>query len=90
MWTQVSDDDARGVVIGYNFQYRLQDGPQQMISVAGHVDTHVFPGLTPASNYQFAVAVHNINGSGPYSDVVYVTTKDDSKWALNSNHTVIH
>ena len=79
VWNQISDDDARGVVIGYNFRYGLQNGDLQTISVAGHVESHEFPGLTPASNYQFAVSVHNVNGSGPYSDFAYVTTKDDRK-----------
>ena len=79
VWTQISDDDARGVVIGYNVRYGLRDKTPQILSVAGHVGTHVFNGLTPASTYQFAIAVHNANGSGPYSDVVNVITPDDSK-----------
>ena len=78
-WTQISDDDARGVVIGYNVRHGLLDETPQITPIAGHVDTHVFAGLLPANTYQFAIAVHNVNGSGPYSDVVYATTKDDSK-----------
>ena len=89
VWTQISDDDARGVVTGYNVQYGLRDEDLQIATIAGHVETHIFNGLTPASTYQFAIAVHNANGSGPYSDVVYVTTRDDSKCSVHSKSRFI-
>jgi hypothetical protein len=76
-WAPVTNMEATGVITGYSILY----GPvgQQQISaeIAAHTYTHDFLGLEPNTQYQFRIAVRNVNGTGSYSSPQTVTTEED-------------
>ena len=78
-WSPITNMDARGIVTGYSIQYGPTGRPQDTAEIAAHVYTHDFLGLEPYTEYQFRVAVRNINGTGAYSSPMTVTTEEDSE-----------
>ena len=81
-WAPVTNMEATGVITGYSILY----GPvgQQQISaeIAAHTYTHDFLGLEPNTQYQFRIAVRNVNGTGSYSSPQTVTTEEDREFIV--------
>ena len=74
-----------GDITGYRIRYtRVDSGESEMITVGGGntngVRTSVIPGLEPFANYSVEIAAVNVNGTGPYNNVVvYGISGQDSE-----------
>jgi len=72
-----------GDVTGYMIRYsRVGSGVLEMMSIgSGNPNgfrTSVIPGLVAFINYSVEVAAANVNGTGPYSDIVFGVSGQDS------------
>ena len=72
-WESIECIERNGDITGYAVRFQGDD------IVPGLVVNRTFnvSGLTPGTRYTFQVAGININGTGPYTDAVYVTTDED-------------
>ena len=72
-----------GEVTGYVIRYALLgSGVSQMITFRGSsngIHTSVIPRLVAFTSYSVDVAAVNVNGTGPFSDVVYGVSGQDSE-----------
>jgi len=73
-----------GHVIGYVIRYtRVGSGISRVVNVnsdnANGLHTSVISGLVAFTSYSVEVAAYNVNGTGPFSDVVYGVTGQDGK-----------
>ena len=69
-----------GDVTRYEIRYtRVGSGISRMIMVGSDTLESVIPGLVANTNYSVQVAAVNVNGNGPFSDVVYGVAGQDSK-----------
>jgi hypothetical protein len=78
-WSVVEDDDARGIVTGYDVSYGINVQSLRTVYVAGHVYYHDFPGLDPYTTYVWRVAARNVNGTGPFSSTRSIQTLESSE-----------
>jgi len=80
MYTRPDIRFHNGDVTGYVIRYtRVDSGVSQVMMVGNDKFESVIPELVAFTNYSVEVAAVNINGTGPFSDVVYGVTKQDSK-----------
>ena len=72
-----------GDVTGYVIRYtRVGSGISQVITISDSsrgLRTSVIPALVAFVNYSGEVAAVNVNGTGPFSDVVYGLSGQDSE-----------
>ena len=80
MYTRPEIRFHNGDVTGYVVKYtRMNSGVSQVMMVGSDTFESVIPGLVAFTNYSVEVAAVNVNGTGPFSDIVYGVTKQDSK-----------
>ena len=78
-WREVPCIDRNGDIIGYTVRYYTISGSN--ITLRNYSDTvTTLVDLTPFTNYSIEVAAFNVNGTGPFSTLVYLRTDSDSKW----------
>ena len=69
-----------GDVTGYVIRYtRVGTGVSQMITINSRSNGSLISGLMAYTNYSVQVAAVNVNGTGPFSDVVIGLSGQDSK-----------
>lgn len=76
LWGPIECIKRNGIITGYTVEFQGQDG-YEIPGVI--VDTRFSStGLTPGSAYTFQVAGININGTGPFTDMLTIFTTEDS------------
>ena len=70
-WEPPIEIDHNGPIISYIIQYtRVKSSDTEMVTVNGQTTRIVISGLDGSADYTVAVAVMNINGTGPSSSLV--------------------
>lgn len=81
-WSPILCSQCNGPITSYSIEFQSVVEDTLNITIV-RSEVYNATGLTPHSNYTFRVAGVNSNGTGPYSDVIAVWTKEDSKYASN-------
>ena len=66
---------------------RRREIPAYALSVnvpGGTTTSHTVKGLTPYTNYNFAITAYNSGGEGPASDEAFAATDEDSKLQIET------
>ena len=76
-WQSIVCIERNGRISGYAVQFQERERAINLSKVVGLNFTAT--GLTPHTNYTFSVAGVNSNGTGPFTDIVTITTNEDGK-----------
>lgn len=78
-WAPVPQDEANGIVIGYNVSLKEADGvqPTRYITFDGFNVQAVIGWLRPFTVYKLNVRAFTIKGSGPPSPFITVKTEEE-------------
>jgi len=80
MWDEVPADQKKGIITGYTITYKSQTENDNGNVQAGPYDRQKeLTGLKEFVNYTITVSASTLNGEGPASDPIVVTTDQDSK-----------
>ena len=84
-WDTIECIERNGIITGYTVVFQEQGGAD----VPGNTLNMSFSaeGLTPYTNYTFQVAGVNDVDTGPYTDIITITTDEDG-WSVSSNSIV--
>ena len=80
IWNTLECIKSNGIITGYTVVFHEQGGA----NVPGNIVDSTFSagGLTPFTNYTFQVAGVNDVGTGPFTDVITITTDEDGLFSL--------
>ena len=78
VWTSIRCVERNGLIIAYIVQFHPLGGAKVYTSVTEKNFNR--RGLNPYTNYIFAVAGVNVNGTGPYSLERLLRTNEDGKY----------
>ncbi len=72
-WDAIECIERNGNITGYMVEFRERGGAR----IPGEVVNQTFTasGLNPHTKYTFRVAGVNINGTGPYTAIIFIATK---------------
>ncbi len=76
-WREVPCIEQNGDIIGYTVRYSISGSNITLRNYSDTVATLV--DLTPLTIYSIEVAAVNVNGTGPFSTLVYLRTDRESK-----------
>ena len=80
-WDPMECIEQNGIITGYIVEFQQEeDGADIPGDVVNEAFTAI--GLSPATLYTFRVAGVNINGTGPYSNITFISTGDGSMSSL--------
>ena len=70
--------ESNGILTGYTVVFQELDGT----TITGEVMGQSFTanGLTPRTSYIFQVARVNDAGTGPFTDIITITTDEEGLW----------
>ena len=79
-WGTIECIEHNGIITGYTVVFQEQGGA----NVPGNTVDRTFSatGLTPFTNYTFQVAGVNDVGTGPFTDIITITTSEDGLFSL--------
>ena len=74
-WDTIECIERNGILTGYTVVFQEQGGA----NVPGNTVNRTFSatGLTPFTNYTFRVAGVNDVGTGPFTDIITITTDEE-------------
>ena len=78
-WQQLNEEEARGVVIGYDIEITTNGVFAKSDHPGAHSSTASIGGLLAATEYDITIAGVNVNGTGPFSASTSISTKSYSK-----------
>ena len=74
-WDAIDCTERNGIITGYTVEFQEQGGARIPGEVVGQ--TFTASGLTPHTNYTFRVAGVNSNGTGPFTGIIAIPTRED-------------
>jgi hypothetical protein len=74
-WCIIECIERNGIITGYAVEFQEQGGARTTEVVV--VERFNIDGLTPARNYTFRVAGVSINGTGPFTNYIFITTNEE-------------
>ena len=79
-WNTIECIESNGIITGYTVVFQEQGG----VNVPGNTVDRTFSAteLTPFTNYTFQVAGVNDVGTGPFTDIITITTDEDGLFSL--------
>ena len=77
-WDTIECIESNGILTGYTVVFQEQDGA----TIPGEVMGQSFTAndLTPGTSYTFQVAGVNDAGTGPFTDIITITTDEEGLW----------
>ena len=81
-WEAVPCVEQNGDITGYNVTL-LESGQIERVKyVDENVNKVIISELTPSTTYSIQVAAVNSQGTGPYSDIINITTPYSSEYSI--------
>ena len=73
-WMPINCHGRNGIILDYVVKFRPV---RESLITTGTVEdeTFIVSGLNPSTNYSFQVAGINENGTGPFSDLIFIMTE---------------
>uniref|UniRef100_A0A0N4Z2C6 Down syndrome cell adhesion molecule-like protein Dscam2 n=1 Tax=Parastrongyloides trichosuri TaxID=131310 RepID=A0A0N4Z2C6_PARTI len=80
-WSGPKEEECNGDITGYNIKYKAKKRGSKLknVLVKGKVYKYDLQNLEGGTQYSIRVAAININGTGPYSDVINAETSLEDK-----------
>ena len=81
-WDAIECMEQNGVITGYEVKFQKEEGGTDEELSTNVFENFTVDGLTPSTSYTFQVAGVNINGTGPFTNMLVITTNEDGKYKL--------
>ena len=79
-WDTIECIESNGIITGYTVEFQKQGGANVPCNTVDR--TFSATELTPFTNYTFQVAGVNDVGTGPFTDIITITTSEDGLFSL--------
>ena len=86
-WDPPPKDQQNGGIESYEVEYREEDS-STVVNDTTHYTMYTAEDLTTDRLYQFRVAATTVNGTGPFSELINVTTIPTGKEVCNWHECV--
>ena len=80
-WDPIACIERNGEITGYAVEFQEQGGARILREEVVN-QSFTASGLHPYTNYTFRVAGVNINGTGPFSNTIIITTGEESVYDM--------